>query len=62
MKNKSFDCVELQHRGAVLIQEQLKGMTIQEQLEFWRKRTEELRKLQEAAQAQMAQRKKKPLP
>lgn len=49
MKNKSFDCVEFQDRAGERIYEQLKGMSIQEQLEFWRKQTEILRELQQAA-------------
>lgn len=33
-------CVELKRRGAEHVAELVKGMTLQEQLEFWRKRTE----------------------
>jgi hypothetical protein len=54
MKNKSFDCVEFQDRAGERIYEQIKGMTIQEQLEFWRKQTEILRRNQQAARGQMA--------
>ncbi len=56
MKNKSFDCVEFQDRAGERIYEQIKGMTIQEQLDFWRKQTEILRQHQEAARQRLAER------
>ncbi len=56
MKTKEFDCVEFQDREGERIYEQIKGMTIQEQLEFWRKRIEELQKLQQAARERLAKR------
>lgn len=40
--NKSFDCVEMQHRGGSKVQTELAGMTRKEQLEYWRERTVEL--------------------
>ena len=54
MKNKSFDCVEFQDRAGERIYEQTKNMTIEEQLEFWRKQTEVLRRNQQAARQRMA--------
>ncbi len=50
MKNRTFDCVELQHRGAERIYEQTKGMTMVEELAYWQRRTEELRQLQQQRQ------------
>jgi len=41
---KSFDCVEMMHEGALLIHEELKGKTREEQLAYWRERNEEARK------------------
>ena len=38
-KTKTFDCGEMKRRGALRIHERLKGMTIEQQLEFWRKRS-----------------------
>jgi hypothetical protein len=35
MKAKQFDCVALQHRGAEMIYEQTKNMTISEELDYW---------------------------
>ncbi len=37
-KEKTFDCVEMMHRGAMRIYEETKGMTIQEELAYWRER------------------------
>jgi hypothetical protein len=46
MTTKTFDCVEMKRRGAELVQQQLAGMTRQEQLEYWRSQTELLRQRQ----------------
>lgn len=46
MKTKTFDCVEMMHRGADKIMEEIKGMTREQQLAYWETETEELRKLQ----------------
>jgi hypothetical protein len=43
MKTKSFDCVEMKRLGAERVQKELVGLTPQEQLEYWRQQTEELR-------------------
>lgn len=40
-------CVQLKRRGAEQVAEQVKGMTLEEQLEFWRKRTETMLARQE---------------
>ncbi len=56
MKNKEFDCVEFQDRAGERIYEQIKGMTVQEQLEFWRKQTKKLRQQQQAARDRIAKR------
>lgn len=46
---KAFDCVEMMHEGQAELQRKLDGMTAQEQREYWRKRTEDLRRLQQQA-------------
>jgi hypothetical protein len=51
-KAKTFDCVEHQHRAGAMILEKLKDMTREEQMEFWRQRSEELRQRQEVLRAQ----------
>ena len=47
MKSKTFDCVEMKRRGAELVQKQLEGKSRAQQLEYWQKGTDELKKLQE---------------
>lgn len=45
-EKKSFDCVDMKHEGAVKVQERLAGMSREQQLEYWRVRTDELLELQ----------------
>ena len=47
MKTKAFDCVEMKRRGAELVRKQLEGKSLAERLEYWRKGTAELRRLQQ---------------
>lgn len=42
MNKKKFDCVEMMHKGAEYVREQTKGMSREQELEYWRQRTEEL--------------------
>jgi len=37
MKPRTFDCVEMMHRGALRIYEETKGMTPKEQVAYWKK-------------------------
>lgn len=37
-KTKNFDCVEMMHGGALRIHEETRGMTVEEELIYWRKR------------------------
>lgn len=39
---KSFDCVEMMHKGALRIHEELKGMTQDEKLAYWRRKNAEI--------------------
>ena len=48
MKTKTFDCVRMKRQGAEQVMKRLEGKTVQEQLEYWRKGTEELKKRQQA--------------
>ncbi len=52
MKTKTFDCVEMKRRGALRVHEQLKDMTVEQQIEYWRQRSEEFRRDQERLRAQ----------
>ena len=46
MKNKTFDCVQMKRKGAIMIKRRLRGKTIEKQMKYWQKGTEELKKLQ----------------
>ena len=48
MKAKTFDCVEMKHRGAEKVREQINGMTLEQELAFWRERSRILRQRQES--------------
>jgi hypothetical protein len=43
MKTKVFDCVEMKRRGALRIYEETKDLSFDEQVEYWRRRSEEFR-------------------
>lgn len=49
MRTKNFDCIQMKREGAELVRKQLEGKTSEEQLEYWRKGTEDLKKLQAQA-------------
>ena len=40
MKNKSFDCVEMKRKAAVKIYEKMKNMSREEQIAYWKERSE----------------------
>jgi len=48
MKTKQFSCIELQHHGAEKIYKETKDLSIRDELIYWQKRTDELRKYQQA--------------
>ena len=52
-KKKGFDCVEMQHRGAEHVRKLTEGMTLEEELEFWRRGTEELKREVAEAKARL---------
>jgi hypothetical protein len=49
MRTKAFDCVEMKRRGAELVRKQLEGKSFEQQLEYWQKGTQDLKKLQAQA-------------
>lgn len=51
MRSKTFDCVRMKREGAERVMRQLEGKSRREQLEFWRKGTEDLRRLQQRLRA-----------
>ena len=46
MKTKTFDCVEMKHRGAEKLKEKIDRLTVQQELAFWAERSQELRERQ----------------
>lgn len=52
MKTKTFDCVEMKRRGAEYVHSITKDMTLEEEIEYWRKRSEEFMRKQERLRAQ----------
>ena len=49
MRVKTFDCVEMKHKGAEKVREQIGGMTPEQELAFWQERSRILRQRQEIA-------------
>ena len=47
MKTKTFDCVRMKRQGAEMVKKQLEGKSLRQQLEYWQKATEELKKFQQ---------------
>ena len=48
MKTRGFDCVQMKHRGAEKVLEKIAGMTREQELEYWRERSQHLRARQQA--------------
>ena len=46
MKMKTFDCVEMKQQGAEKVQQELAGMTREEEIAFWQHGTEQLKQQQ----------------
>lgn len=46
MKKRTFDCVEMMHKGAEYVRRQVEGMTLEEEADYWRKQTEEVKRRQ----------------
>ncbi len=53
---RESECVAIKRRGAEYVTRLLAGMSREEQLAFWRERTEAMRKRQQQAQKQSARR------
>ena len=51
MKTKNFDCVEMKRAGARTVFEATKDMTVEEEVAYWRKRTEAARRWLASASA-----------
>ena len=46
MKTKTFDAIKSKHEAAKHILEELEGMTLEEQLAYWQRGTDDLRRRQ----------------
>jgi hypothetical protein len=44
---KTFDCVRMKWQGAEQVMKRLEGKSLQEQLEYWQRGTEDLRRRQQ---------------
>lgn len=44
---KTFDCVRMKRQGGERVMEQLEGKSLQEQLAYWQKGSEDLKRHQE---------------
>ena len=44
MTKRRFDCVAMKRKGARRVYEATKGMTVEQEVEFWRERTAEFRR------------------
>ncbi len=47
MKTKTFDCVEMKHKGAEKVRGKIEGMTREQELALWRESSQALRQHQE---------------
>ena len=55
MKTKSFDCVAMKREGSRLIYEQVKNMTPEQELAWWKAREAESRKRLQSASGKQTQ-------
>jgi hypothetical protein len=42
--NKPFDCVEMKHQGSDRIRQETKNMSVDEEIAYWKEKTEKLSK------------------
>ena len=55
MKTKRFDCVQMKRLGAAQVQAQTATLTKEQELAFWRERSQHLRRHQEGLAAHTSQ-------
>jgi len=49
-EENKFNCVGMKHKGAERVRAEIQGMNLQQELEYWKRGTEELRARQKALQ------------
>jgi sRNA-binding protein len=52
MKTKRFDCVEMKRIGGEFVRQQVAGMTLDQEVEYWRQRSEEFQRERDRRRAQ----------
>jgi hypothetical protein len=52
MKTKTFDCVEMKRQGAELLRQRLSGLTPEQEIEYWRQRSEQFEREQQRLRAE----------
>ncbi len=63
MKTKTFDCIEMKRRGAARIFEATRGMSIEQEVAYWHRRTEALREGKKRIQRESARKRgRRPAP
>ena len=50
-QKKTFDCVEMKRRGAARVYEKLKDLSLEQQVEYWLMRNEEMLRERDEARA-----------
>ena len=50
-KDKTFDCMKMKAQGERAVYEKVKGMTLEQEIEYWRRRNGEFLAAREAARA-----------
>ena len=55
MKTKRFDCVEMKRIGGEFVRQQVAGMTREQEVEYWRQRSEEFQAEQDRINAEARQ-------
>ena len=56
MKSKTFDCVEMKRKGALRIYEETKDLSFEEEVEYWRRKSEEMTRRQQERLRRSAER------
>jgi hypothetical protein len=51
MKTKKFDCVEMKRQGADRVRQRVAGMSLEQEIEYWRKCSEEFERDQQRRRA-----------
>lgn len=44
MKTKRFDCVDMKHKGAERVYQAISGLSKEQQLDYWKRGSEDLRR------------------